>query len=104
MQIAIGTKVLLDAVLVIGESAVQTAESGMDLFTWTVSVTGAPSTIAITLWGSIDGTEYVALDTTAAAGMKHITGKLVKYVKAELVTLTGGTNPTVTVKVLAAAS
>lgn len=77
-------------------------------FTVTTAVTGGPSDADITLDGSLDGTTFFDLSGTitahAAASMTHIVNKPVKFVRATLASLTGGTSPTITVRVVAKGS
>lgn len=71
------------------------------------TVTGSPSTVAVNLEGSLDGTTWTVLGTsTGSAVVNNLpggpytdtvasVGPEVRYVRANLVTLTGGTAPTV---------
>ena len=62
--------------------------------------------VTVDLEGSIDDATWFQLarhafsagDITAEGAMFHVNDKPVKYVRANLITLTGGTDPTVTVK------
>jgi hypothetical protein len=49
-------------------------------------------------WFQIDQHVFSAGEITAEGAMWHITGTPVKFLRANLTTLTGGTAPTVTVK------
>jgi len=71
--------------------------------TYTIVVTGAPSAVTMNLEGSIDNTSWFTLDTmtSTTSDMRHIANKGVHYVRGNLATLTGGTTPTVTVKISA---
>lgn len=73
---------------------------------WTVSVThtGSPTTVITDIEGSLDGDTFYPLaehTSVTADEAFHIVGKAFKYVRANLSVLTGGTSPTVTVKLLA---
>lgn len=68
-----------------------------------VVVTGSPTTISVTVQGSLDGANWVNLGSAiTAAGLTFIADSPVLYLRTVLGTLTGGTNPTVTVTVLSA--
>ena len=71
-------------------------------YTWQVLVggTGSLSALTLNLEGSLDGTNWFQLDqTTNAAGeARHVTGKPVRYVRANVITSTVSSgSPTVTV-------
>ena len=97
---------LLDAATATGEGAA--FETGKPLSTHTVAVktTGAPTAVVIDLEGSLDDITYhqlaqhtfIAAEITAEAAMFHVSNKPVNYVRANLITLTAGTAPTVTVE------
>lgn len=61
-------------------------------------VTGAPATVSCTLQGSLDGINWVVLATSSSTtgDMQHAVDKPVRWLRANLATLTGGTAPTVT--------
>lgn len=66
------------------------------------TATGSPSAISVILQGSLDGESWFTLGV--AQGLPTwITGKPVKYVRAYLDTMSGGSSPTVTVSALALA-
>jgi hypothetical protein len=67
--------------------------------TWNTVITGSPTTVSVTLEGSIDGTNWFVLDTSTSTSneMRHVTNKPVTYLRANLGTLSGGAAPTVTV-------
>jgi len=71
--------------------------------TYSVVVTGAPTAVTLVVEGSIDNTSWFTLDTstTTTSEMRHIANKGVHYLRGNLTTLTGGTAPTVTVKLSA---
>ena len=86
---------LLDAATATGASAYVNEYSSN--YAVQVVVTGSPSAVTVNLEGSLDGVNFVQLGTASAAGMFWVTDTPVKYVRANLATLTGGTSPTVTV-------
>lgn len=49
-------------------------------------------------WFSLDSHPFTAAEITAEAAMFHVVSRPVRYVRLNLVTLTGGTAPTVTGK------
>ena len=71
-----------------------------------VTITGSPDAVVVALQGSLDDTTFVTLashtltaaELSAAAAIFHVVDKPVRYVRANLTTLTNGTDPTVTVK------
>lgn len=72
-------------------------------FTFQVETTGSPTTVVIGAEGSLDGTSWTELNEHTVSGtpdMFHIANKPLEYIRANLKTLTGGTSPTVTVKIL----
>ena len=66
---------------------------------WMIVVTGAPTAVSVTLQGSLDGINWVTLDTSTitTSEIRFVTGKPVVQVRANLGTLTAGTSPTVSV-------
>lgn len=72
----------------------------------TMGGTVVATAVTVDLEGSLDGTTWATLashafsagEITAEAALFHVVDKPVKYVRANLTTLTGGTAPTVTVK------
>lgn len=78
-------------------------------FALQVVLTGGPSGGTVTLVGSLDGTNFDAalatftIGTDASGVIKYVVDKPLRYVKAVLAGLTGGTSPTVTANVAAAA-
>lgn len=81
---------------------------GHPLKTHTMQVewTSNPSVVIVYLWGSMDGTNYSKLATFDRTGAALISGDIVSvdnalctHLKAELVTLTGGTAPAVTAQI-----
>ncbi|MCH7759854.1 hypothetical protein IIA15_00410 [candidate division TA06 bacterium] len=72
-------------------------------YTYTVIVTGAPSVVVLELEGSLDDVEFFLMDTsnTTTREMRHVINRSVHFLRGSLVTLTGGTAPTVTVKISA---
>lgn len=61
-------------------------------------VTGAPTSLSVTLEGSLNGTNWVVLatSTSTTGDAQFAVDKPVRYVRATLSALTGGTAPTVT--------
>lgn len=49
-------------------------------------------------WFSLDSHAFNAAEITATSAMYHVVNRPVRYVRLNLTTLTGGTNPTVTAK------
>jgi len=98
---------LLNAATATGTGSTQKTFAIPDKHTVAATMGGTVVATAVTvsLEGSIDDTTWFTLashafsagEITAEAAMFHITDKPVKYVRANLVTLTGGTAPTVTV-------
>lgn len=85
------------------------AGSGVDLlvgrtsFTMQTVVTGAPTTVSVTLQGSLDNVNWstIATSTSTTGDQQYSVDKPQRYVRANLGTLTGGTAPTVTVYIIA---
>lgn len=98
---------LLDAATATGAGNTQQVRSIPDKHTVTVAMGGTVVATAVTvaLEGSLDDSTYFELashalsaaEITAEAAMFHIVDKPVRFVKANLTTLTGGTAPTITV-------
>ena len=74
----------------------------------TMGGTVVATAVTVDLEGSLDGTFWQALashaldagEITAEGAIFHVVNAPIKYVRANLTTLTGGTAPTVTVKYL----
>lgn len=98
--------ILLSAVAATGVGSGYMCGGGIESHTMQATITGAPTAVTVDLQGSVDGDVWFQLDThafsagelTATGAMWHIVNKVVKYVRANLATLTAGTSPTVTVK------
>ncbi len=69
---------------------------------WEVRVTGAPTAMQVDLEGSLDNTNWYQIDTynIVANTLRQVVDKGAKFVRANLITLTAGTSPTVTAKIL----
>ncbi|MCK4870762.1 MAG: hypothetical protein KAS93_06605 [Gammaproteobacteria bacterium] len=67
-----------------------------------VVVTGGPTQVTVDIEGSINGgvsyDQLLRHDVTADGNLFHMNGKPVTSIRANLITLTGGTSPTVTLK------
>ena len=72
--------------------------------TWVILPVGSPSAVGVFLEGSLDDVNWFDLDAstvTAAAGeMRHVTNKGVKYIRANLRTITYTGSPAANVTVL----
>lgn len=69
------------------------------------TVTGGPSGVTVTLQGSLSAAGpwlTLATSTSTTGDVQTATGKAVRYIAADLVTLTGGTTPTVTAYIASA--
>lgn len=95
-----GVKTLLDAVTAAVDGTALKLSHAFLNHTWEIVVTGAPSAVNVKLQGSLNGTTWYDLadSTTLTSEMKHLANKTVLYIRAKLVTLTGGSSPTVTVR------
>lgn len=95
---------VLNAVTVTGAGISTTLSNPNCKHSWTVKTTGSPTTTTVLFEGSLDDTDFFTLDTTtltsATFDARHVIDKCVKYVRGNLTALSGGTSPTVTVKVL----
>jgi len=75
-------------------------------YTWETIITGGPSAVSIELEGCIGDPDtdanWLVVDTSTVVGgeRKFVVDKKVRYLRAALQTLTGGTSPTVTAKIL----
>jgi hypothetical protein len=69
---------------------------------WEVRVTGSPTAMQVDLEGSLDNTNWYQIDTynTVANALREVTQRGAKFIRARLVTLTGGSSPTVTARIL----
>jgi len=67
--------------------------------TFTLILTGAPTTVTITVYGATDNTSFSPIaihDAIAEGNLFHISGKSVRDIYAVASTLSGGTTPTAT--------
>lgn len=70
-----------------------------------IEVTGSPTAVTVDLEGSLDDGFWTALgtiplsaqDITDGGSVTHLLNKPIRFVRANLTELTGGTSPTVTV-------
>jgi hypothetical protein len=98
---------LLSAATATGEGSTQRLSQIPASHTVQVAMGGTVVATAVTvdLEGSLDDTTFFQLarhafsgaEITAEAALFHVINKPVRYVRANLITLTGGTDPTVTV-------
>lgn len=66
-----------------------------------VVITGSPSSVSLTVQGSLDGANWFTLGSAiTAAGLTFIADSPVLFMRTNLGTLSGGTSPKVTVTVL----
>ena len=73
------------------------------IFAWDTIVTGSPATVSVTLEGSLDGTNWfvLATNTSTSNALSHVVDKPVRFIRAQLGTLTGGSSPTISVGIAA---
>lgn len=95
---------ILNAATATGAGTASDMGCAMSVFTAQYIVTGAPSAVAAKLEGSLDGTNWfdlTGLNVTAAGAVTNSADAgvhfAVRYVRANVTTLTGGTAPTVSV-------
>ncbi len=103
-------RVILDAATATGAGSTFKVFTIPDKHTVQATMGGTVVATAVTvdLEGSLDGTVWEALAThvftaaqiTAEAAIFHVVNAPIKYVRGNLITLTGGTAPTVTMKYL----
>ncbi|KKN58443.1 hypothetical protein LCGC14_0552560 [marine sediment metagenome] len=95
--------VLLDAVTAAVASRAVNPD-GRIYLTWQYKTTGSPTGVNIRLEGSLDGTNWEVVGTaqTDTSGMLvySTTAIPLSFTRIQLITLTGGTNPTVTARLL----
>lgn len=95
---------LLNAVTSTGAGPIRDIGHVIKDHVFSASITGAPSAVTVALEGSIDGTNFAAIDShvfsagelTATFALVTLVDLPVTFVRANLTTLTGGTAPTVT--------
>jgi len=96
---------LLDAVTGTGASTAITMRKINEDHSIQINITGTPTAVTVTLEGSLDGvlfstiltTAMSAGELTATTALAHIADKPLRFVRANLTVLTGGSSPTVTV-------
>lgn len=93
----------IDAATTTGAVTGITLQVPLSRFTSQCLTTGTPTTISVKLQGSLDGTNWVDLTTHSAVGFQHFIAGPVKFIRGNVVTLTGGTSPTITLLVAATA-
>lgn len=100
-------KTLLNAVTTTGASSAEgNQERIIESHAVQATFTGAPTVVRLDLQGSLDGTTWSNLaehtatadELTDGALLYHVVYKPVIFVRLNLVTLTGGTAPTLTAK------
>lgn len=95
---------LLTAATATGASSTQIVRRIVRDHTVQATITGSPTAVTVDLEGSLDGNTFFTLAThpftagelTAEGAMFHVTDKAVGRVRINLITLTGGSSPTVT--------
>lgn len=95
--------VLLNAVTVTGAGGGTALPTPCGRFGMQTKVTGAPTTVSLTLEGSLDGVNWTVLatSTSTTGDYQAAVDKPVAFIRGNLGTLTGGTAPTVTARVVA---
>lgn len=100
---AVPTKIL-DAATATGAGAALDLSGVVSTFTMQTIVTGAPSAFGVKLEGSLDGVVFFDITSMAVTAVGGKTNNDpagvtfgVRYVRANVTSLTGGTAPTVTV-------
>lgn len=96
---------LLNAATSTGTSNSWTIRRGAIEHTVQATVTGSPTAVQIDLEGSLDGTTWYKLaahnfsagDISNQNTMFHVSSKMVTYVRVNVISLTGGSSPTITV-------
>lgn len=94
---------LLNAVSATGPgAAVDLSSSPLRHHAWEIVVTGAPTASEVHLQGSLDNTNWYTLDTstTTSSELRFVVDKPVRFVRANWISVSGGTAPTVTVRYL----
>lgn len=100
-----GTTTILDAATGTGAgTAVVTPlqwRKNADGISWQTVITGSPTTMVADIEGSLDNTNWTVLDnqSTVASKLNHFANPVPNYLRANVTALTGGSSPTVTVKV-----
>lgn len=82
-------------------SSINVSTVGAVRHTFQVNVTGSPAGCAVQLEGSLDNSTWFDLSgsqTCTSNIMIHIVNKPVSYVRGNLTTFSGGTNPTATIR------
>jgi hypothetical protein len=88
----------LDAVTATGAGTVLDLHEVKTNHTLQVIVTGGPASLNVDLEGSLDGAAFVALASVSAVGggLATTSGGPIRYLRAKLTALSGGSSPTVT--------
>lgn len=99
-----GPNTSLNAVTAPGAGSVTDLGVVRSVHSMQTSVTGSPSAATVNLEGSLNGTLWATLatSTSTTSDVQTASGKAVRYVRANLTTLTGGTAPTVTALIASA--
>lgn len=85
----------LNAVTVTGAGAVVAYDKPRRV-TMQVIVTGSPSGLEVDLEQSLDGTNFISIGNTSSPNNMTLASSFAPYARANLVSLSGGTSPTVT--------
>lgn len=89
--------VSLNAATATGAGASRDLEGVYTRHTLAVSVTGGPESLQVRLEGSHDGINWHVLSGTfASTGFYTADSHLVRYVRANFISISGGSSPTVT--------
>lgn len=100
-----GPTTSLNAVTATGAGTVVDLGVVRSVHTMQTTVTGTPTGVAVNLEGSLSASGpwgTLVASTSTAGDVQTVSGKAVRYVRANLATLTGGTSPTVTALVASA--
>lgn len=91
---------LLDAAAATGTSDSITLRKIPSKYSMQLIVTGSPTTLVVDLEGSLNGTDFIAVvqsTATASGSMTFNVDEPIRYVRANVTAISGGTTPTVTV-------
>jgi hypothetical protein len=90
----------LDAATSPGAGSVRDLEGSLFHHTVLVWATGEPSAVRVDFYGSHDGDNWFNFGNTTGAPLS--VDRVVRYVRADLTTLTGGTSPALTATIASA--
>lgn len=89
----------LNAATAIGPGLSASPDTPKSLASAQIVVTGSPDSFSVSIEITVDGTNWKSLGTLGGETIFPVTGTVFTHIRANLISLSGGTLPTITVTI-----